>query len=323
MTHINKFVLLMILLGAVFAFPIIGASFAHAADTWTPGDPSGDGPEIAPQTCDSDVWMTMENRARMETEREIMQNQNLIFKADSVLTYMCFDSFAGHAAHYVGELFTHTAYWGALIIPWGGQYGMDVAMTNVVIRSMKPYLDSNFDHTQLGGRGAALGLNKYFPKNRISPGDTYGCNQMATVWRAAKCLNFMHNGQFANTDGFYPFRTLQKGPGGRTTVAGYDEKKEVRVYPSNMSCAGGADPIPDGWSAYYGYTLNEGEKYYDYRVPNQQTFDEIRELVEPGVCAPTAVPTGLTVILSPSSTSGEPDGVCTNPGCTYLNGSCS
>ena len=39
--------------------------------------------QIAPQPCDPQFFRQMESRAWLEAEREIMQNQNLIFKPDS------------------------------------------------------------------------------------------------------------------------------------------------------------------------------------------------------------------------------------------------
>ena len=52
--------------------------------------PSPHAAEIAPQSCDSNYWRQLSSRAWLEAEREIMQNQNLIFKPDSVLQYTCF-----------------------------------------------------------------------------------------------------------------------------------------------------------------------------------------------------------------------------------------
>src|SRR5690606_1147706 len=52
---------------------------------------SGASGQIAKQTCDTEVWKAMTQRAHLESEREIMQNQNLIFKPDSILHYTCFD----------------------------------------------------------------------------------------------------------------------------------------------------------------------------------------------------------------------------------------
>lgn len=275
--------------------------------------------QIAPQTCDTDVWTTMTDRARLETEREIMQNQNLIFKPDSVLQYTCFDNFASHAANEIGDLFTHTAYWGAIIIPKAGPNGMPAAITNVVLSSLGTYLNSSFNYSLLGGRGASLSLPSPTPLASATAG-SYSCGVMANVWQAAKCLDFMHTSGFANTDGYYPFKNLA-GFGGSPSVQGYEGKGDVRQYPAALACAS-ATPVPGGWAEAYNRSVNNADVYYPFRTPNQTTFNNVRALVHPGACG-AAIPTGIQVILGPSSTSTQPDGVCSNPGCTYIGGSCS
>ncbi len=118
---------------------------------------------IAPQTCDAAVWKTMDARARMETEREIMQNQNLIYKADSVLSYTCFDSLVAHASKNVGILFTHTTYFdGKEIISSTGDDSMDNALQKSVIDVMLEYIPKNFNHSYLGGRGQYVGAWELF-----------------------------------------------------------------------------------------------------------------------------------------------------------------
>jgi hypothetical protein len=300
------------------------------SDGLTGGNAAGGGSAtIADQTCDSQVWRTMEARARMETEREIMQNQNLIFKPDSILNYVCFDKFAGHASEHVGVLFTHTTYWnGQEIIKWGdqGKYkGMDKAMQAVVIDSMKTYVQSNFNHEYLGGRGPEIGLSGKPPVSDITgKGGTYGCSEMSKVWAAAKCMNFLHTNNFANNDGFYPFLNLRAQAGGES-VAGYETKKDVRKFPT--ACTG--EPFNGTtWMQIYRKSRNENgfgdpNDSYKYGEPNNRIFTKVREKVDPGRCANPAIKTGVKIIKSPGSTSTTEDGVCTNPGCTYSNGSCS
>lgn len=291
------------------------------------GGGAGGNGEIAEQTCDTQVWRTMENRARLETEREIMQNQNLIFKADSILNYTCFDSFAAHATANVGVLFTHTTYFtGSEIIPWGNPYGMDYNMNEVIIKSMEPYIETNFDHTYLGGRGQYVGLD-YPVINEIPPkGDQYQCDVMKEVWKVAKCLNFIHVQDWATTDGYYPFIDLKAIDG--EDVAGYsnDAIHDTRKYPTE--CTG--EPITGStWEEMYRLSRNEtgfgaNDAYYQYGNPMRNTYEAVRLLVEPGECG-AAIKTGVEVILGPGeSASRYPDGVCTNPGCSYRkDGTCS
>ena len=171
-------------------------------------DACAGGGTIATQTCDTGVWTAMSRRAQLEAEREVMQNQNLIFKADSVLTYTCFDNFAAHAALNTGRIFTHTGFFGPPPVNWGAPNGMDNAMQNVVINSMRPYIDTNFGHAKLGGRGQLIAPNPAMAPHVVEPigsGRNYNCNTMSQVWMVAKCVNFIHNDAFVTTDGFYPF----------------------------------------------------------------------------------------------------------------------
>jgi hypothetical protein len=294
---------------------------------------------IAQQTCDTEVWKTMEHRAHIEAEREIMQNQNLIFKPDSVLAYTCFDDFAAHASLNVGQLFTHTKYWNDKeIIEWGAPNGMDNAMQKVVIDSMKPYLEGSFNYGMLGGRGNQLGASGLGPKiakDIGNKGRTYSCDQMNKVWKHAKCLNFIHNQQFATTDGFYPFIGLEPMEGG-TKIKGYDEIKETRKYPSQLACGDDTGkPIYNSeWKDAYHFSRNETEsgfgdpnKYYPFGETLKTAYKDVREMIkDEGSCA-LPIYTGVMVLESASG-SGTPykDGVCTNPGCVYskahTSGSC-
>lgn len=282
---------------------------------------------IAQQTCDTQVWRTMETRARLETEREIMQNQNLIFKADSILNYTCFDSFAAHAAQNVGVLFTHTTYFtGSQVIQWGNPNGMDYALDNAVRRSMDTYITSNFNHSYLGGRGQYVGLQTPIVNQIPAQGGQYQCDVMAEVWRVAKCLNFIHTQDFATTDGFYPYIDLRGI--GYPDVAGYANASinDTRRFPT--ACSG--TPITGStWEVAYRDSRNEtgfgaNDRYYDYGEPLRETFRAVRELVEPATCGP-ALPTGVMVILGPGTAQGDRymDGICTNPGCSYRRGSAS
>jgi len=287
------------------------------------GAAGGDGGGIAPQTCDTQVWQTMEMRAKLETEREVMQNQNLIFKPDSILSYVCFDKFAEHAAKYGGVLFTHTTYWdGKEIIPWGPPWGMDEAMKNVVEKSMKTYMDSNFPYSMLGGRGQFLGSSGLdtYQTSQAGKGD-YECSRMNAVWKAAKCMNYIHNSSFKDTDGFYPFADLQGYQGG-DNIAGYETIKDTRKFPDALKCSADAPVDGNTWINAYRYSRDETSfgsmnKYYDFSQPLDKVFTDVRKKVEPGQCDKPIL-TGVTVIESAAS-GGDTyaDGVCTNPGCVF------
>jgi hypothetical protein len=279
---------------------------------------------IAQQTCDTQVWKTMESRARLETEREIMQNQNLIFKADSILNYTCFDSFAAHAAQNVGVLFTHTTYFnGSQVIAWGSPYGMDFALDRAVIGSMKPYIQTNFNHSYLGGRGQYVGLSSPVVNNIPSQGAQYQCDVMSEIWKVAKCLNFIHVQPFSTTDGYFPFIDI-KGIN-NPDVAGYANASigDTRKFPTDCT---GSPILGSDWQTLYRDSRNEtgfgaNDKFYQYGTPMRNTYQAVRLLVEPAQCG-SAIPTGVMVILGPGDSAQKyMDGICTNPGCSYLKGS--
>lgn len=275
---------------------------------------------VAQQTCDTQVWRAMENRARIETEREIMQNQNLIFKADSILSYTCFDSFAAHAAQNIGPLFTHTTYFnGSQVIQWGSPNGMDFALDRAVVGAMIPYIESNFGHSYLGGRGQFVGLESPVTNRVPSRGAGYSCSVMSEVWRVAKCLNFIHTQDFATTDGFFPFIDIVGID--NENVIGYanTEISDTRRFPT--ACSG--TPITGStWQEMYRHSRNEtgfgaNDHYYQYGNPLRETFEAVRLLVQPEECG-SPLPTGVRVI--PGVGLGDqayPDAICTNPGCSY------
>jgi hypothetical protein len=280
---------------------------------------------IAPQTCDTEVWKTMEFRARMEAEREIMQNQNLIFKPDSILAYTCFDKFAEHAAQHGGRLFTHTTYWGGKeIIPWGKPDGMDHAMTEVVLKSMDKYIQANFPYDMLGGRGQDLGGGeglKPYVTSQTGKGD-YACNVMNNVWKVAKCVNFVHNDKFQDTDGFYPYADM-KGHDGGDDVKGYETLVETRQYPTALKCAGSTKVFPYSWKPAYDRSRNEHNfgnmnRFYEFSAPLKKAYEDVRKKIEPAGMCGDPIFTGITVIQSAAG-GGQThkDGVCTNPGCVF------
>jgi len=313
MTSKTNILILLVLLGAVLSI-VPGSKDACA------------GGMIANQTCDTQVWQTMAHRAQLETEREIMQNQNLIFKADSVLDYTCFDNFAAHASLNVGVLFTHTTYFtGTRIIEWGPRDpGLDHALQTVVIQSLTPYLASNFNHDYLGGRGGQLGLQRKQTRPIGSQGRNYNCDEMSKVWKVAKCLNFLHTNDFAATDGYYPFINLT--PAGRgQAVDGYQTKVDIRKYPE----ACGGSPIPGSdWLQRYRDSRNETDfgvegPFYFFQSVLLTAFRDVRVKVVPAVCS-DPIKTGIKIILGVGDAAPYDDGVCTNPGCTFTrNGQCT
>ncbi len=282
--------------------------------------------EIAEQACDPAYWTTMKERAWLEAEREIMQNQNLIFKPDSVLEYTCFDKFLNHAAKNLGDIFVHTNYFGDPIIArTENPEGQGHAIKTAVFDAMKSYLESNYDPDFLSGRAPKMqkppGITNLgnAPEVTTENGNNYSnCRVMAEVWMASKCLNFAED-EFVS-DSFHPFVTIEKGPNSKVDdVPGYTTYEDVRIWPtlcSNMTAS--------KWETTYNRANNMNDFFYEFQNPTKKAFEEVRKMVEPGACGDDtpAIMTGVTVVLSGTDSSGEPDGFCTNPGCTYTGGEC-
>jgi hypothetical protein len=154
-------------------------------------------------SCDSDFMNQIYAKAYLEADREVVINQTIIRKPDSILEYTCFDDFASMTAGAGGDIFSDTTDWrthvvniGA-IIPWptlmstwmfdiftGGDK-LDASIERLVLQGLDRYIDSNFDHSFLGGT-ASIDSNI---SNSIGP-NSYNCNFMDQVWQLAKCDNF-------------------------------------------------------------------------------------------------------------------------------------
>lgn len=278
--------------------------------------------DIAEQPCDPKYWDSLTARAWMEAEREIIQNQNLIFKPDSVLEYTCFDKFVNHAAKNAGDIFVHTMYFGKIIIPRGSGESMEKGLTNVVSTALKAYDDGSFKDSNFMADRAPLvnnngGATNYGQAATASLG-SYSCDTMQKIWKTAKCINFIDNEHFKMTDAFYPFKQI-KGLDG-TNVAGYQDSfsgaNDPRRWPEALKCTG---PDQNEWKDKDDIAENLSEQY-KFKQPLAQDFQKVRQKIEPGQCG-TVIKTGVKVIVN-GQEQGD-DGVCTNPGCTYKDGSCS
>ncbi len=287
--------------------------------------------DIAPQPCDTGFWNQMKSKAWMEAEREIMQNQNLIFKPDSVLEYTCFDQFAAINAWQGGDIFVHSNYFGSEIITRGSTYAMEKAMENVVYNALLAYRNLSFNNQYLSGRAQDMGLSN---RNSVSAADgdyfkkpeqsnaSYTCTTMQDVWKAAKCANFIDNAAVAGTDGFYPFATLA-GFNGSPEVGGYEDKTEdVRKWPESLAC--GTSTGVHSWTDQIVSAENKNQDHYQFQTPLGQIYVDVGDRLEPGNCSGPgneAIKTGVQVITREGE---HPDGVCTNPGCSYQeDGTCS
>lgn len=281
--------------------------------------------EIAPQPCDAQYWRQMSARAWMEAEREIMQNQNLIFKPDSVLEYTCFERFIDHNAGKAGDIFVHTDYFGPKIIARGSNESMEVALQNVVASALQVYNNGNHKHTFLGDRSRDMPAPR--PNDKMFTGkvdyqQSYECEIMSKVWKAAKCMNFIDNAKFQDSDGFYPFEGIKKYGPNSEDVAGYDTIKETRQYPIDMKCDGSSQGAAGTWTDQITLANNDNNNLYKFQEPLGKIFKEVGDKLEPANCkGEQGIKTGVMVIVDGKES--HPDGVCTNPGCVYTKaGTC-
>lgn len=167
--------------------------------------------------CDPNYYSSLKARAWLEAQREVTQNQNLIYKPDSVLEYTCFDKYLNVLAGNAQNLFSESGRWGS-IMPADS---MDKALQSVVGAAIQQYITANFEsagsssYDLLGGRLSILGgtyKNTDHPPAAINiTGGPYGCNIMNQVWMAAKCMDFIPN-ETADKDGFFTFAEYQANP---------------------------------------------------------------------------------------------------------------
>lgn len=104
------------------------------------------------ETCDPEFWDVLTNRAWMEAQREITQNQNIIARPDSVLSMTCFDSVLDHIAAYSDDHFPSEpreaegellgGFWTELALNVPGMSPLDGDRT--IGGNLDPYLSGGF-----------------------------------------------------------------------------------------------------------------------------------------------------------------------------------
>lgn len=245
-----------------------------------------------PATCDPKYWDSIKAKAWTEAEREIEQNQNYIYKADSVLEYTCFDKFLSVLAGNTVNLFSETTRWGAIQGP-----NMQQALQNLVGASLQAYITTNFPRSYLGDF-SSLG----YDVNPVQKATNYDCDQIKQVWKAAKCQDFANQGTdngkaktSTNTDFFY-----------MSTYNG----KDYRQYPAWATCA------PAGnWGTLYPTSINS-DKHYP-----KEKYDTYLNFFNGAACdgggngtpVPKTIPTGVTV--KRQGTQDYPEIICVVAGC--------
>lgn len=238
----------------------------------------------AASPCDPDYYESMRARAWLEAQREITQNQNLIFKPDSVLEYTCFNRYLNVLATDAEKMFSETQRWGS-ILP---NNSMDNALENLTQQSLLTYLAQNFEHKFLGDRST---LN--YTTEKVQNGG-YSCDMMGQVWQAAKCMDFIDKPH----DAFFTFEQ-------------YATSDDKRMLPSG--CGG---PLPE-WRSNIKTTYVNADPPdgTPWKEDNVKTY---LNLLDPANCKDTpAIPTGIRVRRPAQAPTDYLEHVCVPSACYY------
>jgi hypothetical protein len=211
--------------------------------------------QFADDVCDSRIWESLEARAWLEAEREIAQDQHMVFKPDSVLEYTCFNQLLPLTGAIIGPIFTENQEWGG-VLP---EDALDNALESLVAAAVSEFLFLNFGHTYLGGRAA-----------EGEGGGSAFCDAMAFIWPTAKCWNVMTDAQ----DGFYSFEQ-------------YEEMDDVRLLPEPCESDG-------RWGAFIDIAMRDPPWYPPFAETTDEISEIVRERLIPGACD-IVIPVEVTV----------------------------
>jgi len=261
--------------------------------------------------CDPEVMDAINSRAYLEAQREIVQNENLIFKPDSVLEYTCFDKFLGNVAKGDDNNFSEK---NPLGTPSSiSDPALDQALAPVV-SAFSTYISTNYGHKYLNTRTD----KDYETSGASATGTSYTCEQIRNVWMAAKCLNF---GNVKDIDLFYdfPYYTNQMG------------EMRKRPYDTVEAACKAPDMFKDAITAAFNgkqdkFTLSDdkgasmptSEKYKEDIIKTH--LDKILPKgIAPATNCASPIPTGVKIVTTNDS---KDEKICPNPGCTYNGSSC-
>lgn len=308
---------------------------------YTPDTGANNSKRESDKTCDGDVMNQIHARAFLEAQRENMINQVMVRKPDSILSYTCYDQFAGVAASRAPPIFSESTRWSGMSVstsvegkPAGaypatrtlnvnmGDGHIEALINGVVLGPASNFTRANFSHGYLGDT-AGFGHQVEGSVQRIP---NMLCNRMQAVWNTAKC-------QDLKADPFPGFEELATTD--PRTLTGTCNNLGI----SNDIIAAAANKAPK--YERFGQ-LMEPYKFVKVDGIRHTTNDTIGNYFDPKLlpmqgegeandCAP-AIKTGVQLTerrgalsalgsLEVSVASFE-DAVCPNPHCYYIQNSC-
>ena len=245
----------------------------------------------------------LEARAWLEVQREVSQNQSLIVKPDSVLEYTCFGSFLNATAG--GGMFSDGNQWATRGNAMAG------ALSNPVGASVASYLQTNFNHTLLGGRSSINATTG----GAVSAGG-YSCSIMQQVWDAARCYNFLNDSTAMGADGFFDFPKYAS--------------TDPRIFPN--SCTAGAGFMSGLYNQAMTAAFNNNQAQHTLSAAEEKAAgamfsaplyeeDEVvthLDMILPDPdCPGDPIPTGIVVNRPDYDPPTYDEKICPNPGCSY------
>lgn len=269
---------------------------------------AGGAPASAPSSCDPVYMTSLEEAGWLQGQREIIQNQNYIVKPDSVLEYTCFDQALIHTvAGPISGIFSDEAFGVESPPP------MIDRVENILLPQAEGYLagGENFSHEFGGGTFIGSGGADAFGAS------SNPCGVMGNIWHLAKSENFIAD---PANDGFYTYLEYAMAHSGgddprwaprQTDGPTEGQWVDAILLANNIEAIGQLPP-------------NDHPAGYPYRDPHELVaVTYVRPRLEEGASTPPVM-TGVPVhTTSPAGAGGGyPDGLCTNPGMTFVGGAC-
>lgn len=250
--------------------------------------------QIAPSPCDPAYYQSLEQRAWLEAQREITQNQNLIFKPDSVLAYTCFQGNLLELGDHADEMFSENTRWGTDVLGSDQALHMNTALGDLVADALGVYLDGNFtsasDRRFLGGRST---ISRPDPSTYtdVPNGGSYTCDVMQQVWDISKCYNF----QARTHDGFFTFENYAADTTGK------------RMLPEPC----GGEP-----TGLYTNAINESMVAPPWPIDTTLTYLDNFDAASCGDPLMPPIATGV-IVRRTQAPQQYFEGVCIQPGCHF------